>query len=182
MWSTACKPPPKIIQTFSWVVKTPSRSLYFTKILLVLHDLLFHSLSDLVVTTLLALSFLWSSVNFELPTVTYIKAIDIYFMVSFFFILMSVFEYTLVMNTDFRRKSEKKRDCDRKISVTSKRMLPPSSKSLLIKHYPKKSMKYNEVSSFFFQYIHYYEEFFKLKTLPQNVSVELYKYFCDIWH
>ena len=86
------------------------------------------------------------------------------------------------MNTDFRRKSEKKRDCDRKISVTSKRMLPPSSKSLLIKHYPKKSMKYNEVSSFFFQYIHYCEEFFKLKTLPQNVSVELYKYFCDIWH
>ena len=133
----------------------------------------FFFLSDLGVTTLLALSYLWSSVNFELPTVTYIKAIDTYFMVSFIFILMSIFEYTLVMNTDFRRKNEKKRDRDRKLSVTSKRMLPPSSKSLLIKHYPKKSMKYNEVSSFFFQQIYYYNVFFKVLTLPQNGSIEM---------
>jgi len=84
------------------------------------------------VTTLLTLSFIWSEVNFGLPLVSYIKAIDIYFLVSFTFILLSLLEYTFVMNTDTRIKKDKKLDNDRKLSVTSRRVLQPSSNGLLI--------------------------------------------------
>jgi len=73
-------------------------------------------------TTLFSLSFLWGKVNQRLPKVSYTKAVDMYFMVSFSFILLSLLEYATVMNTDFRAKKEKKKD--RNILVNSRRLLP----------------------------------------------------------
>jgi len=46
-------------------------------------------------------------------------------MVSFSFILMSLLEYTFVMNTDYRRRKEKLQDNDRKLSVITRRVLQP---------------------------------------------------------
>ena len=74
---------------------------------------------------MLALCGLWGLVNLQLPKVSYAKAIDDWFMVSFTFILLSLLEYTLVMNIDCRSTKDKKRKKDRKISVVSKQLLSP---------------------------------------------------------
>ena len=74
---------------------------------------------------MLALVNLWSIINMQLPKVSYVKAVDQYFMVSFTFILLSLLEYTIVMNTDFRRKKDKQKRKDRKISVVSRHLLSP---------------------------------------------------------
>ena len=44
----------------------------------------------------------WGSLNRRLPQVSYIKAIDIFFMTSFIFIFLTLLEYTLVLNGKFR--------------------------------------------------------------------------------
>ena len=55
----------------------------------------------LLITTLLTISTVWSSINAQLPRVNYVKAIDIFMMASFGSIIMTLLEFTIVMNTDF---------------------------------------------------------------------------------
>ena len=53
----------------------------------------------------------WGSVNRQLPQVNYAKAVDYYFIVSFLFILLTLVEFTIVLNVDFdswKTKSVKK--------------------------------------------------------------------------
>ena len=62
-------------------------------------------------TTMLTICNFWSSVNRQLPQVSYAKAVDYYFIVSFLFILLTLVEYTIVLNSDFeswKKKSEDK--------------------------------------------------------------------------
>jgi len=61
----------------------------------------------LCVTTLLTLCTLWTRVNFSLPLVSYFKALDWYFLVSFVFILLVLVEYTIVVNVDTSREKKK---------------------------------------------------------------------------
>ena len=54
----------------------------------------------LLITTLLTISTVWGSVNAQLPRVNYVKAIDIFMMMSFGSIIMALVEFILVMNAD----------------------------------------------------------------------------------
>ena len=57
-------------------------------------------------------------VNSQLPRVSYIKAVDLFFLVSFCFIFLTLVQYTLVLNLSSRaragetRKKEKEDDDD----------------------------------------------------------------------
>lgn len=52
-------------------------------------------------TTLLTLTMIWISANKEIPKVSYVKAIDTYFMISFCFVLGVLFEYVIITNVNF---------------------------------------------------------------------------------
>lgn len=75
----------------------------------------------------MTLTGIWTGVNRGFPRVDYVKAIDVYFMVSFIFILLTLVEYTAVAFVNFplwkmRRyyrefeKVSKSQATDRKVS------------------------------------------------------------------
>jgi len=95
-------------------------------------------------TTMFTLSFLWGKVNRGLPKVSYIKAIDTYFMVSFTFIMLSLLEYATLINSDSQSKKEKTKD--RALSVNSRRMLPLEKRIPIFKNMSKKDCDIYSIS------------------------------------
>jgi len=65
---------------------------------------------SLSVTTVLAILFLSSTINENMPKVSYMKAIDYFLSVSFLFIFCTLLEYVVVLNTEpeFRFRRRKK--------------------------------------------------------------------------
>ena len=55
----------------------------------------------LCITTLLTISSFWSSINAQLPRVNYVKAIDIFMLTSFTCVIMTLVEFTFVINSHY---------------------------------------------------------------------------------
>ena len=54
--------------------------------------------TTICVTTILTLITMLGIVNANMPRVSYVKALDLYLLVAFIFVLMSLLEYILVLN------------------------------------------------------------------------------------
>lgn len=55
----------------------------------------------LCITTLLTISSFWSAINAQLPRVNYVKAIDIFMLTSFTCVIMTLIEFTFVLNSAY---------------------------------------------------------------------------------
>eukprot|EP00794_Sanderia_malayensis_P003667 gene3667-4184_t len=64
----------------------------------------------LCITTLLTLSTIWGAINSTLPRVSYIKAVDLFFMVSFVFVFYTLVQFVLVLNISKRSRARKDKD------------------------------------------------------------------------
>ncbi|KXJ15703.1 gamma-aminobutyric acid receptor subunit beta-3 [Exaiptasia diaphana] len=67
---------------------------------------------SLSVTTVLAILFLSSTINENMPKVSYMKAIDYFLSVSFLFIFCTLLEYVIVLNTEPSNRRKEKKDTD----------------------------------------------------------------------
>lgn len=78
-------------------------------------------------------------VNSQLPRVSYIKAVDLFFLVSFCFVFLTLVQYTLVLNLSSRARAAKHRkkdkddddDDDNRITKVSVDLSPLSLRSLI---------------------------------------------------
>ena len=85
----------------------------------------------LSLTTLLTTATIWSSVNARMPKVSYVKAIDIYFLVSFGFVFSTLLQYILLLTLKHQTHLRKLRKISQE-PVLSERV------SLNQYHYKKK--------------------------------------------
>ena len=67
------------------------------------------SVLGLCITTLLTVATIWGGANSSLPRVNYVKAVDVYLMTSFCFVLCTLIEYVLVLNCENVRVNCRKR-------------------------------------------------------------------------
>ena len=72
--------------------------------------------AGICITTILTLITMLGVVNNNMPKVSYIKAIDLYLLVSFIFVFASLVEYIIVLNFNdcyIRKKKKEKHNTDR---------------------------------------------------------------------
>lgn len=95
-------------------------------------------------TTLLTICTIWGAVNRGLPKVHYVKAVDIYFIVSFCFILFVIIEFALVLNFNTDELKKKEVDSKQQNSIQRKNVqVQPIMDSMLtgVTNFARKRLK-----------------------------------------
>lgn len=86
----------------------------------------------LSITTILTTILLYGSVNSNMPKVSYSKAIDYFLMTSLAFIFMSLLEFILVLNTDPRFWSQRRREETNAKMKSLYKEIPPDTLATLM--------------------------------------------------